>query len=734
MARASDKADQRAKYESIGEGLFGTTNIDHKTPQLKSFLERTGRDKEPEKSVYKHVCHLMNQDVGWRKFVEAYVQKDWTIEPTKVFVEAKTLLFELAVQLSKTKQKQKEEGLRNGSDKLTAMGRFWHTACLSGMPPTRDQLLAAAEAAAAKGLTPSQKQINLGPDRPAPPSLTPGAAVATSTPKRSNSKSRRVLGAISSADNRAAPAAAPAGRGRGSIQSRISRHPPSSTVTSGAFEALGRTPPPPSDAGLRLGRGANQPTAPAPSSTQTRSGGFPGKIINTNPQSSSFKPCRQQNFFDLLNVDTEFPPISAGDGTELDRAELDNRYRARSWADLHKNAVAKQSHSAQSVSVDVAPRQPLIQTNNDGFGQDEMESEAPESIGAGLSQNSAGKLNALASKVTLGSTVSTHFNSDSPPLSIGISRLPEKGASAGSGPAGTTAPGAKPTPAGGTGTNRSREPATPTRRPSSSANSSTASDEVRTGRRAQMSDRNAPLIPPAPSSSARPQLSAPVTPTRGAEATAGTPGRVDSPESGGEDDGRRVIISNLDGSPLTGDLAREVKREAEIQLFVLIKNKTAGGPIFLDTWTFKRNSWIVTPGGANPDSHGDRFIKVMNEKVRVRGRKFKTDWNFNYNKIAHLTVRFACGGSPKELLEDPDIGAVAMNGWPAKLQGRIRFLKISNEEGSNRRLARFEANEEIVELIRANKGVMRIGFELATVQSGGEDLKPGLEVVYKLQK
>ena len=75
-----------------------------------------------------------------------------------------------------------------------------------------------------------------------------------------------------------------------------------------------------------------------------------------------------------------------------------------------------------------------------------------------------------------------------------------------------------------------------------------------------------------------------------------------------------------------------------------------------------------------------------------------------------------------------------MNGWPAKLQGRIRFLKISNEEGSNRRLARFEANEEIVELIRANKGVMRIGFELATVQSGGEDLKPGLEVVYKLQK
>ena len=127
MARASDKADQRAKYEAIGEGLFGTTNIDHKTPQLKSFLERTGRDREPEKSVYKHVCHLMNGDVGWRKFVEAYVQKDWTIEPTKVFVEAKTLLFELAVQLSKTKQKQKEEGLRNGSDKLTAMGRFWHT-------------------------------------------------------------------------------------------------------------------------------------------------------------------------------------------------------------------------------------------------------------------------------------------------------------------------------------------------------------------------------------------------------------------------------------------------------------------------------------------------------------------------------------------------------------------------------------------------------------------------------
>ena len=99
-----------------------------------------------------------------------------------------------------------------------------------------------------------------------------------------------------------------------------------------------------------------------------------------------------------------------------------------------------------------------------------------------------------------------------------------------------------------------------------------------------------------------------------------------------------------------------------------------------------------------------------------------------------MTVRFSSSGDPRELLEDPDIGVVRMNRWPAHLEGQIRYLKVKNEEGSNYRLARFEAPEEVVGLIKAKDGFIRFGFELGTVQSGKQPVKGDVVVQYRVQK
>ena len=128
------------------------------------------------------------------------------------------------------------------------------------------------------------------------------------------------------------------------------------------------------------------------------------------------------------------------------------------------------------------------------------------------------------------------------------------------------------------------------------------------------------------------------------------------------------------------------------------------------------------------------MINIINDRVRVQGQKFRADWNYNLPKHAIMTARFASSGNPQELLEDPDIGVVRMNRWPEHLQGTIRFLKVKNEDGSQCRLARFEGPEEVVKLIKAKNGLMRVGFENATVQSGKKDMKGDSPVVYRLQK
>ena len=241
---------------------------------------------------------------------------------------------------------------------------------------------------------------------------------------------------------------------------------------------------------------------------------------------------------------------------------------------------------------------------------------------------------------------------------------------------------------------------------------SNASNEDRGLRRAALSARNAPLIPP------------PSPPVEAAPA-----------ESGDEDedsDQGRIVISGLNG-PLSRELGWDVRRAIEAELTSLLRNR-AEGPIYINEWHQRRGGWVVTPGGDDPQQNGNRFLRVVNEMARVQGQHFRGDWNHDLARHATLTVRFSSYGNPQDLLEDPDIGAVRMNNWPRELQGQIRYLSVRSEEGSNYRLARFEASEEVVRRIQDNRGQMRIGFEMSTVRSGKKDVKENSPVVFKLQK
>ena len=62
----------------------------------------------------------------------------------------KDRLFQLACQFAKSKPRQKDEGLINGSEAWTARGRFWRESLRSGHIPTSEQLDLIAEQAAEK--------------------------------------------------------------------------------------------------------------------------------------------------------------------------------------------------------------------------------------------------------------------------------------------------------------------------------------------------------------------------------------------------------------------------------------------------------------------------------------------------------------------------------------------------------------------------------------------------------
>ena len=104
-----------------------------------------------------------------------------------------------------------------------------------------------------------------------------------------------------------------------------------------------------------------------------------------------------------------------------------------------------------------------------------------------------------------------------------------------------------------------------------------------------------------------------------------------------------------------------------------------------------------------------------------------------------LVARFLGSGNPSELINDPFLGLVATNEWPAELQGQVRFIGSKSEaqpnsRGEVARLIRFEASEEVVRRIQDANGVIYLGFGKATVECNRTAVKRGSRVIYKLQK
>ena len=181
------------------------------------------------------------------------------------------------------------------------------------------------------------------------------------------------------------------------------------------------------------------------------------------------------------------------------------------------------------------------------------------------------------------------------------------------------------------------------------------------------------------------------------------------------------------------ETCKDVCRAIEAELFALLRNP-AEEPIFVDEWQHKRGGLLLSLPEDDFVVNGNRLIQLVNDRVQVNGRHLKAAWNYNLPSVAIMTARFSSSGDAKELIEDPAIGIVRMNRWPAHLQGQVRFLKVKNEDGSQFRLARFEAPEEAVGLIKAKDAQIRIGFELGTVHSGKQFVKGDAVVQYRVQK
>ena len=158
--------------------------------------------------------------------------------------------------------------------------------------------------------------------------------------------------------------------------------------------------------------------------------------------------------------------------------------------------------------------------------------------------------------------------------------------------------------------------------------------------------------------------------------------------------------------------------------------------IQLDRWDTRRGGWVLTPGGANPHLNGSRIIQLV-DRVRVtindREYSFRANWNSDLPRLATMSARFNGGGNPVELIEDPDLGLVASNDWPEELQGQVKFISAQQEKGSDYRLVRFEATENVAELIQACDGLVYIGFDRGTIQNNKKDCRRGVPIVYRLQ-
>ena len=165
-------------------------------------------------------------------------------------------------------------------------------------------------------------------------------------------------------------------------------------------------------------------------------------------------------------------------------------------------------------------------------------------------------------------------------------------------------------------------------------------------------------------------------------------------------------------------------------------------PINIDKWNHQNGRLVLTPGGPDALEDGERLIQMINDTIKLQGRRVRAQWNHNLERVADLTIKFSGSGVPVELIEDPVFGLVRMNRWPAELRKKVRFLQLvsaaeDEEEGqapSRYRIIRFEAHPEVVRLIQERDGSIYIGKDKGTVKSNKKPLTKGAQVLYKLQK
>ena len=213
---------------------------------------------------------------------------------------------------------------------------------------------------------------------------------------------------------------------------------------------------------------------------------------------------------------------------------------------------------------------------------------------------------------------------------------------------------------------------------------------------------------------------------------------MDTGDQTEDEDGHRVVIRMANGASMNRQMEEELRTALESEMRALMIRERSNRNLVrmrVEEWTPRRGGFVLTPGGANPTLNGNRII-LMAQRIRVGGQRVVASWNYQLPQHATLMARFNGSGDARELIEDPFLGLIATNGWPAELQGQVRFVKVQKEDKPDKgyRLIRFEATEAVVKRIQAAGGTIYLGFGTATVENNKNPVKEGSTVVYRLQK
>ena len=683
LRSAQDKAKD-GHLKLIGAALFGTDDVTRPTARLETFFRITGMPADTPMVTI--IGHIMNRPVGWLRFYEAYRERDWSVAPAKEYYKMRDKLFDLACQVSKTKKRQRHEGLLNGSGHRTARGQFWSDSIRAGHIPSMQELDAASASAAEQARlhrplpsasnSRSKSKTRQGRDRSGSPAARAanrqsGPRSSTPTPGSSRLANRLHFsdpgqGSTTAAnpDKGSAAAKNPA---KGAAAAKNRRPPPSATVTSGALEVMER----------------EEREAAAPRAGRTP---VTARLSDQPPDNSG-----------IISINS---PRLSRDLNNLSLATHDI---------VHKTTepVPDPDRDLSQIS-----NPPSILSTEEGSEVLSLESTKGNFIPK------------TSDRVCFGPSQSVFINANSPPISTGL-RM--DGSRTGTIPKRTTS---SQSGAGGGGAISRSSSSSTTVNPPSSRNSSTTTNLPVSSQSSRSSN---PATRPTPSSS--PSASANSTMV----ASVGSNRSTDAGDhTGDEEEGHRVVIMMANGAPMTKQMEEEVKKALEEEMrSLMVRERTNRNLVRMrvEAWTTRRGGYVLTPGGANPTLNGNRIIQLA-QRIRVNGQRVIARWNYDLPQHATLMARFHGSGDARELIEDAFLGLIATNEWPDDLQGQVRFVKVQHEENpsSGHRLIRFEASAEVVRRIQQANGTIYLGFGKATVECNKIPVKEGSKVVYRLQK